>query len=64
MSVYSRKRLILAGVDPADAVKIQAAVMYLVLGSVAATTSVIGLGLTRRLFTPDHRLVPLARTAT
>jgi putative ABC transport system permease protein len=55
--------LILAGVDPVDAVKIQAAVMYLVLGSVATTASVIGLGLTRRLFTPDHRMVPLARTA-
>ncbi len=56
--------LILAGVDPAAAVKIQAAVMYLVLGSVAATATVIGLGLTRRLFTPDHRLVRLARTAS
>ena len=55
--------LILAGVDPVEAVKIQAAVMYLVLGAVATTTAVIGLGLTRRLFTPDHRLVRLARTA-
>lgn len=53
--------LILAGVNPADAVKIQAAVMYLVLGSVAITTSVIALGLTRRLFTPDHRLIRIAR---
>ena len=56
--------LILAGVDPTDAVKIQAAVMYLVLGSVAATATVIGLGLTRRLFTADHRLVRLVRTAS
>jgi putative ABC transport system permease protein len=56
--------LILAGVDPANAVKIQAAVMYLVLGSVAATSSVIGIGLTRRLFTADHRLVRLERTPT
>jgi putative ABC transport system permease protein len=55
--------LILGGVDPADAVKIQAAVMFLILGSVATTASVIGLGLTRRLFTADHRLVPLRRTA-
>jgi putative ABC transport system permease protein len=55
--------LILAGVDPVDAVKIQAAVMYLILGSVATTASVIGLGLSRRLFTPDHRMVRLARTA-
>jgi putative ABC transport system permease protein len=54
--------LILAGVDPANAVKIQAAVMYLVLGSVAITTSVVALGLTSRLFTPDHRLIRIART--
>jgi putative ABC transport system permease protein len=53
--------LILAGVDPAAAVKVQAAIMFLILGSVATTTSVIGLGLTRRLFTPDHRLVGLPR---
>jgi putative ABC transport system permease protein len=53
--------LILGGVDPADAVKIQAAVMFLILGAVATTSSVIGLGLTRRLFTADHRLVPLRR---
>jgi putative ABC transport system permease protein len=38
--------------------------MFLVLGSVAATTTVIGVGLTRRLFTPDHRLVRLTRTAS
>jgi putative ABC transport system permease protein len=43
--------LLLAGVDPLDAVKVQAAVMYLVLGSVATTTTVIAIGLTRRLFT-------------
>jgi putative ABC transport system permease protein len=55
--------LILGGVDPADAVKIQAAVMYLILGAVTTTASVIGLGLTRRLFTADHRLVPLRRHA-
>ena len=53
--------LILAGVDPIDAVKVQAAIMYLILGSVATTVAVVGLGLTRRLFTPDHRLVPLVR---
>jgi len=55
--------LILAGVDPLAAVKVQAAIMYLILGSVATTVSVIGLGLTRRLFTPDHRLVRLVREA-
>jgi putative ABC transport system permease protein len=48
--------LILGGADPADAVRVQVAVMYLVLGSVATTATVMALGLTRRLFTPDHRL--------
>ena len=51
--------LILAGVDPIDAVQVQAAVMYLVLGSVATTTAVMALGIRRRLFTRDHRLVRL-----
>lgn len=55
--------LILAGVDPADAVRVQVAVMYLVLGSVATTTVVIATGLSRRLFTADHRLVRLRRTS-
>jgi putative ABC transport system permease protein len=55
--------LILAGVEPLDAVQVQAAVMYLVLGSAATTTSVIALGVQRRLFTRDHRLVRLPRPA-
>ena len=55
--------LILAGVDPVDAVLVQAVVMYLVLGSVATTTVVVALGLVRLLFTPDHRLVRLPRGA-
>lgn len=54
--------LILAGVDPVDAVLVQAALMYLILGCVATNVVVVGLGLTRRLFTPDHRLVRLLRT--
>jgi putative ABC transport system permease protein len=54
--------LILAGADPVDAVLVQAAIMYLILGCVATNVVVIGLGLTRRLFTPDHRLVRLERT--
>lgn len=53
--------LILAGVDPVDAVLVQAVVMFVVLASVATTTAVIGLGLVRRLFTADHRLLVLAR---
>ncbi len=56
--------LILAGVDPLDAVRVQVAVMYVVLGSVATTVTVVALGLTRRLFTPDHRLVRIRREAT
>lgn len=51
--------LILAGVDPVDAVRVQVAVMYLVLGSVATSTSVVALGLTRGIFTADHRLIDL-----
>lgn len=53
--------LILAGVEPRDAVQVQLAMMYLILGSVATSVTVIGLGLSRRLFTPDHRLVRLDR---
>lgn len=53
--------LILAGVSPAQAVLVQAVVMFLVLGSVSASTVVVSLGLVRRLFTPDHRLRPLPR---
>jgi putative ABC transport system permease protein len=51
--------LILAGVEPIDAVQIQLAIMYLILGSVATSVTVVGLALTRRLFTADHRLVRL-----
>jgi putative ABC transport system permease protein len=55
--------LILAGADPVDAVLVQAAIMYLILGCVATNVVVIGLGLTRQLFTPDQRLVRLTRTS-
>lgn len=55
--------LILAGVDPVDAVLVQAAVMFLILGSAATTVTVVSIGLTRKLFTPDHRLVRLTRGA-
>jgi putative ABC transport system permease protein len=48
--------LLLAGVDPLDAVQAQIVIMYLVLGSVAVTTSVIALGLRRMLFTDAHQL--------
>jgi putative ABC transport system permease protein len=55
--------LILAGVPPTQAVLVQAVVMFLILGSVATTAVVMGLGLARRLFTPDHRLRWLPRPA-
>lgn len=51
--------LILAGVDPVEAVRVQVVVMYLVLGSVAVATSTVALGLSRALFTPDQRAVHL-----
>jgi len=38
--------------------------MFLILGAAATTSTVIGLGLTRQLFTRDHRLVPLPRPAS
>lgn len=56
--------LILAGVDPVDAVRVQAAIMFLILGAVAINVVVVGTGVTRRLFTPDHRLVRVARPST
>ncbi|MXM65895.1 iron export ABC transporter permease subunit FetB [Streptomyces sp. HUCO-GS316] len=55
--------LILAGVDPVQAVLVQVVVMFLVLASVATTTAVVAIGLVHRLFTPDHRLLPLPRPA-
>src|SRR5215469_15867886 len=55
--------LILAGAAPVQAVLVQAVVMFLVLAATATTTVVIALGLIRRLFTPDHRLVYLPTPA-
>ena len=54
--------LILAGVDPVDAVLVQLALMYLILGAVVVTTVITALGAVRRLFTSDHRLVALPRS--
>ncbi len=54
--------LILAGVDPADAVLVQLAIMYLILGGTATTSVITVLGSVRRLFTSDHRLVALPRS--
>ncbi len=47
--------LILAGADPVDAVRVQTAVMYLILGSVSTTTLVMAFGVSRRLFRRVHR---------
>jgi putative ABC transport system permease protein len=55
--------LILAGIEPVDAVLVQIVVMYLILGASTLSTAVVGVGVSRRLFTPDHRLVRLAREA-
>lgn len=55
--------LILAGVDPFDAVLVQLALMYLILGAVVVTATLIVVGTRRRVFTRDHRLIALARSA-
>lgn len=48
--------LLLAGVDPLDAVLAQTVVMFLILGSVAVTSVLVGRGVSRLLVTADHRL--------
>lgn len=55
--------LILAGTPPVQAVLVQAVVMFLVLAATSTTTAVIALGLIRRLFTRDHRLIRITTTA-
>ncbi len=53
--------LILAGVDPLDAVLVQLALMWIILGAVVVTTATTALSGTRRLFTADQRLLRLKR---
>ena len=55
--------LVLAGVDPLEAVMVQLALMLLILGGVATVATVTALGGARRLFTADERLIPLLREA-
>jgi putative ABC transport system permease protein len=55
--------LILAGASPIQAVLVQAVVMFLVLAAAATTSVVITLGLVGRVFTADHRLLPLPQPA-
>ena len=56
--------LVLAGVDPVDAVRTQLALMYVILAGVAVTTIATTLGAARRLVTADDRLLPVARQRT
>lgn len=49
--------LVLAGVPALDAVRVQAAVMYLILAATTTTTVVVALGVQRRMFSRDHRLL-------
>jgi putative ABC transport system permease protein len=51
--------LLLAGVDPIEAVVIQLVVMLLVLGTVAVSATVISIVTARAAFTPDQRLKQL-----
>lgn len=48
--------LLLAGVDPLDAVLVQTVVMFLILGSVAVTAVLVARGVARRMLTAGHRL--------
>ena len=48
--------LLIAGVGPFEAAVIQLVVMYLVLGSVAVSSSVVAVTSVRSAFTPDQRL--------
>ena len=49
--------MLLAGVDPLDAALVQAAILFLILGSAAITGLVVVLGGARRFMTVDQRLV-------
>jgi putative ABC transport system permease protein len=53
--------LLLAGVDPVDAVVVQLLVMYLVLGSAAVAAVVLVYAVTRGAVLPDLRLAPWVR---
>lgn len=55
--------LLLAGVDPVDAVLIQLVVMFLVLGAVALSVIIVTMAMTRQALTPDLRLADWAKTA-
>lgn len=54
--------LILAGVDPFDAVRAQLALVYVILAGVVIAAVVTGLGTLRQLTTPSHTLRDLVRS--
>lgn len=54
--------LILAGVDPLEAVRTQLALMYVILAGVVIAAMTTGLGTIARLTTPDQTLLALDRT--
>lgn len=49
--------LLLAGVDPMEAIRVQITVMYLVLGSISISASVVALGIGKRAFNAAEQLV-------
>jgi len=53
--------LLLAGVNPVDAVLIQLVVMFLVLGAVALSVVVVTIAMTRRALTQDLRIADWAK---
>ena len=55
--------LLLADVDPIDAVLIQLVVMFLVLGAVALSVIIVTLAMTRRALTSDLRIAEWAKVA-
>ncbi len=55
--------LLLAGVDPVDAVALQLVVMYLILGAVAVSVLVVVLVVSAGAFTSDERYEPFAAPA-
>lgn len=55
--------LLLAGVDPLDAVLLQLVVMFLVLGAVALSVIIVTLAMTRQALTPDLRLADWVNSA-
>ena len=50
--------LILAGMSPFSAVRMQLVIMYMVLGATCTNVTVAGIGVIRKSFTTDHRLAP------